>query len=66
MTTTERLYPGAATSEGAQELAARGASTAGELLREQGSVLRLSEASAAELAERAGSEDETMIINMGP
>ena len=66
MTTTERLYPGAATSEGAQELAARGASTAGELLREQGSVLRLSEASAAEMAERAGSEDETMIINMGP
>ncbi len=66
MTTTERLYPGAATSEGAQELAARGASTAGELLREQGSVLRLSEASAAELAEQAGSEDETMIINMGP
>ncbi len=66
MTTTERLYPGAATSEGAQELAARGASSATELLREQGSVLRLSEASAAELAERAGSEDETMIINMGP
>ncbi|MDP9005645.1 MAG: NADH-quinone oxidoreductase subunit D [Actinomycetota bacterium] len=66
MTTTEQLYPGAATSEGAQELAARGASSATELLREQGSVLRLSEASAAELAERAGSEDETMIINMGP
>jgi NADH-quinone oxidoreductase subunit D len=66
MTTTERLYPGAATSEGAQELADRGASTAAELLRESGSVLRLSEAAANALAEAAGPEDETMIINMGP
>ena len=66
MTTTETVFPGAATSEGAQELAARGASSASELLREQGSVLRLSEAAAAELADRAGPEDETMIINMGP
>ncbi|HEV2070121.1 MAG TPA: NADH-quinone oxidoreductase subunit D [Acidimicrobiales bacterium] len=66
MTTTERLYPGAATSEGAQELSDRGASTAGELLRESGSVLRLSEAAVAELADRASPEDETMIINMGP
>jgi NADH-quinone oxidoreductase subunit D len=60
------LYPGAATSEGAQELAARGASSAGELLRESGSVLRLSEAAASALADQAGPEDETMIINMGP
>ena len=66
MTTTERLYPGAATSEGAQELADRGASTAAELLRESGSVLRLSEAAANALADQAGPEDETMIINMGP
>ncbi|MDP9419729.1 MAG: NADH-quinone oxidoreductase subunit D [Actinomycetota bacterium] len=66
MTSTERVYPGAVTSEGAQELAARGASTAAELLREQGSVLRLSEVAAAEQADRAGPEDETMIINMGP
>ena len=66
MTTTEGLYPGAATSEGAQEMAARGASTAGEMLRESGSVLRLSEAAASELADQAGPEDETMIINMGP
>ncbi len=36
MTSTERVYPGAITSEGAKELAARGASTAAELLREQG------------------------------
>ncbi len=65
MATTD-FYPGAATSEGAQELAARGASSAGELLRESGSVLRLSEAAASALADQAGPEDETMIINMGP
>ncbi len=65
MATTD-FYPGAATSEGAQELAARGASSAGELLRESGSVLRLSEAAASALADEAGPEDETMIINMGP
>ncbi len=65
-TTPATAYPGAATSEGAQELAARGGSTAAELLRESGSVLRLSEAAASELANRAGPEDETMIINMGP
>jgi NADH-quinone oxidoreductase subunit D len=63
---TTAIYPGAATSEGAQELAARGGSTAAELLRESGSVLRLSEAAASALAEAAGPEDETMIINMGP
>jgi NADH-quinone oxidoreductase subunit D len=66
MTTTERAFPGAATSEGAQELAERGGSTAAELLRESGAVLRLSEARVAELADQAGAEDETMIINMGP
>ncbi|HSH22564.1 MAG TPA: NADH-quinone oxidoreductase subunit D [Acidimicrobiales bacterium] len=66
MTATQHRYPGAATSEGAQELAARGASSAVELLREEGSVLRMSEAAAAELGERTGAEDETMIINMGP
>ncbi|HSH58315.1 MAG TPA: NADH-quinone oxidoreductase subunit D [Acidimicrobiales bacterium] len=66
MAITDRLYPGAATSEGAQELDNRGGSTAAELLRESGSVLRLSEAAASELADLAGPEDETMIINMGP
>jgi NADH-quinone oxidoreductase subunit D len=66
VTATQHRYPGAATSEGAQELAARGASSAVELLREEGSVLRMSEAAAAELGERTGAEDETMIINMGP
>jgi NADH-quinone oxidoreductase subunit D len=55
------------TSEGAQELTARGASTAAELLRESGAVLRLSEADAAALSsETVGTEDETMILNMGP
>ncbi len=65
MATTD-VYPGAATSEGAPERAARDGSTAAELLRESGSVLRLSEAAVAALSEQAVPEDETMIINMGP
>ncbi|HEV2767403.1 MAG TPA: NADH-quinone oxidoreductase subunit D [Acidimicrobiales bacterium] len=63
---TSIRYPGAATSEGAQELSARGQMTAGELLRESGSVLRMSEAAAAEQADQAPGDQETMIINMGP
>lgn len=59
-------YPGAATSEGAQELARRSGSTAGELLRDSGSVLRLPEAAAAERAAQVADDEETMIINMGP
>ena len=56
-----------ATYEGAQEMRSRSEISATELLRESGAVLRLSEAAAAELSEAtAGSEDETMIINMGP
>ena len=56
-----------ATYEGAQEMRSRSEISATELLRESGAVLRLSEAAAAELsASTAGSEDETMIINMGP
>jgi NADH-quinone oxidoreductase subunit D len=55
------------TYEGAQELAPRKGSTAKELMREVGSVLRLSEAEAAEIEHDPESgEDETMIINMGP
>jgi NADH-quinone oxidoreductase subunit D len=61
------------TDEGLQELAPRAALLsegprglgAKELLREVGSVLRMSEAEAAELEALPG-EDETMIINMGP
>jgi NADH-quinone oxidoreductase subunit D len=56
-----------ATYEGGQEMRSRAEVTATELLRESGAVLRLSEAAAAALsAETAGTEDETMIINMGP
>jgi NADH-quinone oxidoreductase subunit D len=58
----------AGTAEGGQELLSRSELTARELLREVGSVLRLSEAEAALLAEveTEAPEDQTMIINMGP
>ncbi len=66
MTTLSRDSGGAAdTSEGGQEMAPRDAVAAIELLRESGAVLRMSEAEAAEVAGQV-SEDETMIINMGP
>src|SRR4051812_31948441 len=51
------------TSEGGQELKPRSQVRAGELLRDIGAVLRMSEAA---LAEQDPSEDQTMIINMGP
>jgi len=56
------------TSEGVQELRPRSELTAKELMREVGSVLRMSEAEAARLGETQAetSEDQTMIINMGP
>ena len=56
------------TNEGGQELKARSELGARELLREVGSVLRMSEAEAAALAlsEIDPSTDQTMIINMGP
>jgi NADH-quinone oxidoreductase subunit D len=58
----------AGTDEGGQELLSRSELTAKELLREVGSVLRLSETEAAALASVADEapEDQTMIINMGP
>ncbi len=51
-----------------QGLRARSELTARELLREVGSVLRMSEADAAKLGQVVPepSEDQTMIINMGP
>ncbi|HEY0520538.1 MAG TPA: NADH-quinone oxidoreductase subunit D [Ilumatobacteraceae bacterium] len=51
-----------------QGLKPRSELTARELLREVGSVLRMSEADAAKLGELPAdtSEDQTMIINMGP
>lgn len=58
----------AGTSEGNQELRSRSELTAKEVMREVGSVLRMSEADAALLAEVEADpgEDQTMIINMGP
>ncbi|CAN5735760.1 NADH-quinone oxidoreductase subunit D [soil metagenome] len=70
-TTTEHTDPSAAdavptdTSEGAQEMTTRPLAGGVEVLRELGSVLRLSEAEAATL-ELDPSADETTIINMGP
>jgi NADH-quinone oxidoreductase subunit D len=54
------------TSEGAQELAPRKGAGADELMREVGSVLRMSEAEVAAMADDEPSEDQTMILNMGP
>ncbi len=58
----------AGTAEGGQELLSRSELTAKELLREVGSVLRLSETEAALLAEvrTEAPLDQPMIINMGP
>ena len=67
--TDDRVDPlssGIETSEGAQEMTARGSAGAEELLRELGATLRLSEAEVAELVSEGPSEDQTMIINMGP
>jgi len=62
----DRFIPG--TSEGGQQMLPRGEVTADELLRELGSVLRMSEAEAAELGDLPDDpdEDQTMIINLGP
>ncbi len=65
MSTVDRTR-GEATSEGTQEMASRASANAAELLRELGATLRLSEAEAAELIGEGPSEDQTMIINMGP
>jgi NADH-quinone oxidoreductase subunit D len=56
------------TAEGGQELKSRSELGPEELLREVGAVLRMSEAEAATLGQRQvdPSEDQTMIINMGP
>jgi NADH-quinone oxidoreductase subunit D len=56
------------TSEGAQELAERGATAPEELEREVGSVLRLPEGHTVDASDVDVEypDDETMIINMGP
>jgi NADH-quinone oxidoreductase subunit D len=58
----------AGTDEGEQQLRPRSELTAKELMREVGSVLRMSEAEAAKLGDLPDDpdEDQTMIINMGP
>jgi len=55
----------AVTSEGGQELQLRADMSAKAVLRESGAVLRMSESQVASLADTR-SEDQTMIINMGP
>ena len=55
----------AVTGEGGQEMGYRSESTPGGLIREIGAVLRLSESDVAAMAGEI-SDDETMIINMGP
>jgi len=65
MSTTLPETP-ALTSEGSQELPPRSTLTAKELLREEGCVLRISEAEANTLSDQEPSDDQTMIINMGP
>jgi NADH-quinone oxidoreductase subunit D len=56
------------TSEGVQELSRRSGTGAGELRREVGAVLRLPEGVAVDPADIdiEQTDDETMIINMGP
>ena len=56
------------TAEGTQEMTSRDVVSAAERLREQGAVLRLSEAEAEAVSAEleAAPEDETMLINMGP
>jgi len=51
-----------------QEMKSRSETTADELLREVGSVLRMSEAEAAQLGDlpEDPDEDQTMVINLGP
>ncbi|HEY6417260.1 MAG TPA: NADH-quinone oxidoreductase subunit D, partial [Acidimicrobiales bacterium] len=56
----------ARTYEGSQELTPRKGAGAAELMREVGSVLRMSEAEVAALADDQPTEDQTMILNMGP
>jgi len=56
------------TTAGEQEMKPRSETTADELMRELGAVLRMSEAEAAALGDlpEDPDDDQTMIINMGP
>jgi NADH-quinone oxidoreductase subunit D len=66
VTATHRDQVPTGTSERSQEMTDRKAANAAELLRELGAVLRMSEADAAALTQDDASDDQTMIINMGP
>src|SRR4051794_39727576 len=66
MTTTHTPPDAVSTDEGAQEMTSSRLTSATNRLHEQGAVMRLSEAEAADLESSAAPEDETMIINMGP
>ena len=63
--TTTNQVTSAGTSEGRQELQLRKDVSEKEVLRGSGAVLRMSESEVAALA-GTQSEDQTMIINMGP
>ena len=65
MTSVENIFR---TNEGAQEMRPCSEISAKEILREVGSVLRMSEAEVAKLGQMPADadEDQTMIINMGP
>ena len=72
MTATENIpqsqigeITAAGTNEGRQELQLRKDVSGKEILRGSGAVLRMSESEVAALA-GTQSEDQTMIINMGP
>ena len=66
MTALDDRQPAAAlTGEGGQEMGLRRESTPDELFREVGAVLRMSESEVAAMQGEI-SDDETMIINMGP
>ncbi len=64
--TTTTTSTSTSTSEGLQEIGPRRGAGAAELMRELGSVLRLSEAEVAAMAGEGPSDEETMILNMGP
>jgi NADH-quinone oxidoreductase subunit D len=64
--TTLSTDAAARTAEGPQEITTRKGAGAAELMRELGSVLRLSEAEVAAMADEEPVEGETMILNMGP
>ena len=66
MTDLDHRSSGIETSEGAQEMTSRSSAGAAELLRELGATLRLSETEVQDLVGEGPSEDQTMIINMGP